>query len=419
MDANDRAQAHREWSQLVIHIYTTKPFFGRLVTNLRPEFFDTLPNDSLMQTNGTILRINWGWWRRASLPQRRTVAMHEIVHCAALHPWRRGGRDLETWNRACDHAVNLELSEQGEHAIDGWLCDMRFAGMSAEEIYVTLHAEQQQQQQRQRQQGDDDAQDDAQGQGGDADGAGDGSSGPGQTFGGMGDFEDPEPDEGESHEQARERTEQQWREAVIMAANSARGDQSGFAESLVRAARAGNVPYTELMREWLSERVRSDYSWRRPNTRHMSRGILLSSLCNEALGTVVVVRDTSASMSDELISNATGEIEAILEDVRPAKVIVFDIDTEIHARYDIERDESLPAEIARARGRGGTRFEPVFEWLADEGQDEDIAGVVYMTDMEATFPQDDPGVPVLWIATRNEGDIVPFGEVVPMFPRTV
>jgi predicted metal-dependent peptidase len=60
-------------------------------------------------------------------------------------------------------------------------------------------------------------------------------------------------------------------------------------------------------------------------------------------------------------------------------------------------------------GGGGTDFRPVFNRITDDGLKPDA--IVYFTDMLGTFPDKDPGYPVIW------GDIYgrikpPFGDLV-------
>ena len=58
------------------------------------------------------------------------------------------------------------------------------------------------------------------------------------------------------------------------------------------------------------------------------------------------------------------------------------------------------------RGGGGTRFTPVFEWLAQQGQNPDL--VVYFTDAQGEFPGQEPPYPVIWLV-KGRGK-VPWGQ---------
>ena len=51
------------------------------------------------------------------------------------------------------------------------------------------------------------------------------------------------------------------------------------------------------------------------------------------------------------------------------------------------------------KGRGGTRFAPVFEYVDDHQLNPDC--VIYFTDLECNDFGPDPGYPVLWAATLS------------------
>ncbi len=63
-----------------------------------------------------------------------------------------------------------------------------------------------------------------------------------------------------------------------------------------------------------------------------------------------------------------------------------------------------------AKGRGGTRVQPVFDYIEDQGLPVD--NMVYLTDMGIwDYPDDAPDYPVLWVSTDIGSDKAPFGEV--------
>ena len=64
-------------------------------------------------------------------------------------------------------------------------------------------------------------------------------------------------------------------------------------------------------------------------------------------------------------------------------------------------------------GRGGTRFQPAFDWIAGSGFAPHV--IVYATDLDASDRPDDPGTPVIWL-TPARGRAVPFGEIVEVTP---
>ncbi len=81
-----------------------------------------------------------------------------------------------------------------------------------------------------------------------------------------------------------------------------------------------------------------------------------------------------------------------------------------------EFDEYSPTNFERMRllGRGGTRFEPVFDWIKDQSRRGVFSfdTLIYLTDGFGSFPQSPPSYPVLWIMTPHCIQQVPFGEVI-------
>ncbi len=114
---------------------------------------------------------------------------------------------------------------------------------------------------------------------------------------------------------------------------------------------------------------------------------------------LVVAIDTSLSMTRaelEEIGRQLTEVE------RHAAITIAECDVEITRVYPFAG--SLPAVM----GRGGTDLRPVFApaFLGREKPD----GVVYFTDGEGPFPEEPAPLPTLWILTKPEGFLCPWGE---------
>jgi predicted metal-dependent peptidase len=88
----------------------------------------------------------------------------------------------------------------------------------------------------------------------------------------------------------------------------------------------------------------------------------------------------------------------------------MDCDTRVTQVQVFERGE--PIELKPVQGGGGTSFVAPFIRVGKEGYSP--AFLVYLTDMLGTFPQDDPGYPVLWASTTSLGraPVAPFGETI-------
>jgi predicted metal-dependent peptidase len=217
----------------------------------------------------------------------------------------------------------------------------------------------------------------------------------------------PEP-EAESDpsvsEQARE-----WQIAVEQAETVAKvaGKLPGSAVRALEAAQAAKVDWRELLRRAWSDTIPADYSWTRPNRRHVWSGLYLPGLTSEGVGEIAIAVDCSGSVNARQLGLFEAEIRSILAGQQPrlVHVLYFDAAVQKVETYQAGQPVSLfPV------GGGGTDFRPCFDWIQEHGVFPQT--LVFLTDLCGTFPREGPTYPVIWAST--EARRVPFGEVVPM-----
>ena len=178
-------------------------------------------------------------------------------------------------------------------------------------------------------------------------------------------------------------------------AATAAGTLGGGLAELVKSQLAPRADWRELLREFMSKVSKDDYSWSRPSRRFISQGLYLPSAHSESVGEVWIFVDTSASISSTMLAAFSEEINAILDELKPEAVHVVMADTRVKDHIVYEPDD-YPVEF-EAKGRGGTLFQPSFDW-AKANLDGEPDCALYLTDME---PGDgdrvqDPGYPLLW-----------------------
>lgn len=77
-----------------------------------------------------------------------------------------------------------------------------------------------------------------------------------------------------------------------------------------------------------------------------------------------------------------------------------------------QRVDTLEELIKQTVGGGGTDFRPVFTHVDEKAYTEDVLPVlVYATDGYGTFPDYEPGYPVIWLMINTDVE-PPFGKVV-------
>jgi predicted metal-dependent peptidase len=149
--------------------------------------------------------------------------------------------------------------------------------------------------------------------------------------------------------------------------------------------------------------ARDDYSFAKPSRREGD--FILPRLQSSQINLVVAL-DTSGSITDEELREFVGEIDALKGQVR-AHITLHACDAELSAHgpwhYEPWEAFTLPPGLT---GGGGTRFTPVFEWIAQAALSPDL--LLYFTDAEGEFPQKPPHYPVIWLV-KGKHD-VPWGQ---------
>ena len=124
------------------------------------------------------------------------------------------------------------------------------------------------------------------------------------------------------------------------------------------------MDWRELLRRFWSETTPADYSWMRPNRRHLWTGLYLPGVVREGVGEVAIAVDCSGSVSARQLRLFEAEVRSILEGQRPERVYVLYFDAVVHKVETYEAGQRIDLNPV---GGGGTEFGPCFEWLEDQG----------------------------------------------------
>ena len=389
-----------------------KPFLGALVLRL-----PAVPADqSWCETtfsDGKAFYYNHDYLDALDVEQTQFALSHEALHCALSHYFRRGHRVKHRWELACDYAVNPMLINDGLRPTPdaAWLRE--YEGMTAEEIYPCIEDNDnggERDLEQNKADGDDDneSEDQDRSDGGadqqrqqqdNRDGAGEQKQSPD----GQGDKGAPAPAAMSPQEQ--EALSVQWQQRLAAAAQNAlqsgklEGDMARMVDFLLQP----KLPWRMLLARYMSMTARDDYSYSRPSTRRGDPAVYPSMRSSET--NVVVVIDTSGSISEDEIQEFISEIDAIKSQVR-ARITLLACDSELNygCPWYFEPWEEFAKDI-EIRGGGGTSFRPAFEWADAQDRMPDL--LMYFTDAEGVFPEVEPMYPVLWLVKGKE--TVPFG----------
>ena len=213
--------------------------------------------------------------------------------------------------------------------------------------------------------------------------------------------------------------EQAWDEAMHQAASLAKaeGRMPGAVEETVRSAHAGTLDWRTLLRRFMTDAGRRDYSWSVPNRRFIDSGLYLPSIRSEGIGTIAFIIDVSSSLPTPTLAAFWAELREVAAEIRPESVIVLQVDTVLQDAAEHSADD-LPDEIV-VKGRGGTDYRPGFAWLERHGIEPGVC--LYFTDMECSdHPETEPACPVLWVDFGDEDSPwrhpAPWGERIRIAP---
>jgi len=352
-----------------------RPFLGALALYL-PLVCRSSSQCSTTATDGHTLYFNAGYVVALASEQIEFVVAHETLHCALTHLFRRGNRDRKRWDLACDYAVNQILLADGLQLTNSALYEQAYEGLVAEEIYPLIPEDSQRQTPDQHYYPD------------------------------SGTDENPDP-ETLSNSPANDVNLQleKWQQRLASAATAARhnGHLSQAAIRLVRLGLRPQVSWRAILAGCLSFCGRDDYSFVRPSRRE---GDMILPVLRSAVTDLVIVIDTSGSISEQELAEFLCEIDAIKGQIR-ARVTVLACDEKLDEqspqRFEPWQQIVIPKDFA---GGGSTDFRPPFAWLRE--QDLQPAALVYFTDAEGIFPALEPSTPVFWLIKGRAP--VPWGQ---------
>ena len=143
----DAEEVNRKIRRVILWININQGFYGELLSHVNI-FGSSNLDPKTMCTNGRDIIFHPEFVMNQTEAALRLVLCHEILHCIGDHGKRRGNRNPEGWNIACDYAINPLLQGEigfewpvSEDGTRSGLYDARFEGMRAEDIYQQLEDE--------------------------------------------------------------------------------------------------------------------------------------------------------------------------------------------------------------------------------------------------------------------------------------
>ena len=366
------------------------PFFGYLLAGLEFKQFNT--KGLTMATDGYRVAYSPTFLESLTNNEVLFVLCHEVLHCALEHLARRKGRQRLLWNIAVDIVTNEilarnKIGQQPKLTVRGkqflppkFFKKEELINISAEEVYrevmnnvkvITISGSPNFDQHYDPSQG---------------------------VFGVANPLEDPELKKffGESKNKVVD-----WPSKLAQASVFAksRGTVPLGIDQEYELVMKGQFPWQRLLAQYVQQTLAYDTTFTRPNRRFVSRNLYLPATEKSNL-TVVIAIDTSGSISDREAQIFISEAFAILGQFPRIEILVIQCDAKVQ---DVKKytNWDTPPSIFKLKGRGGTSFEPVFDYIQKERISLDA--LIYLTDGYAPFPPKSPiQKPVFWVLTDRQ-----------------
>jgi predicted metal-dependent peptidase len=393
---------------------------------------------------------NKNWMEKLSEAETTVTIIHEAGHVILRHCERAKTKDRNLWNQAVDSVVNQMLIQNGfkdfpkggiipkNDSFFFKLLGIQIEDISkktAEEIYDELSKAKEEQKSKQKAKGkkkdeDEDNSDD-----------GEGDSDEDYEFDehipdvqkenkdakDMKDAQDKNEDSGEGKNSDSENKEEQisknedldekWARILSEAETHSRmaGKETlgmdRYIDKLLNPKRNWkNILYREVTQE-----TAVDTTWNRPSRRSESLGIYLPSQKKENINIAIGI-DSSGSITDEELKSFLSHTRDVVASFENINLTVLICDSKIHKVHEFSHANINDVKKIEVKGKGGTQFTPVFDYLAKNKPN--IKLVIYLTDGDCfeKFKIEKYRGRVLWVLTKNGTDkyIKGLGNVIKM-----
>ena len=343
------------------------------------------------------------------------VLMHEILHVVLQHCFRRGDREAERVNAACDIVVNSNILRSNDMDINSITLKKYGESMhiapdgkegyeyTAEQVYDMLAALKGNASGPSKQKG--------------ASASGTSKQGGGNSKCGQGAFDDHSHWDNESDDNA---LRDAWTKHLMDACEAIEIRDSSVtyggpplgAIRMLKELRRPQTDWRTILNGFVQEEI-NDYSFTPPDRRFDESPFFLPDFNEkeDRVGDILFMIDTSGSMSDDMITAAYSEVKGAIDqfDGKLKGWLGF-FDAEIIEPQPFETEDEL--RVIRPKGGGGTDFHIIFEYVRQNMQDRLPTSIIILTDGYAPFPDEAQamGIPVLWLLNNDDAE-PPWGKI--------
>lgn len=387
------------------------PFFGQL--SLRLKVVDGSGWINTLATDGKHIYFNADFVSRLNNDELIFGVGHEVEHCIYEHIERHhvttDKDENRLWNMAEDYVINLDLVEAGcgklihhEPKFEGDpdACvpcyDVRFAGMSSEQVYWLLKEEQKSNKHSSQ------SFDVHIGQGKHIDE--NGCSVEADPTG----YNGPIPMTADEIAKAKEEI---LHETIVAAKNVGVGSLPAGLKAKLAHLLEPKMNWREFLNVETQSLFKSDFTFSKPNRRASSLGgIILPAMDNDYTVTVDCAIDCSGSMSDAMLVDVVSEVAGIMQQFSDFVVRFFCFDTKTYTMHTFTPDNIEDLQTITMEGGGGTDFSCIFQRLKEDSVVPDQ--LIVFTDGHVNDWGDDNYCKTIFLIHSNDSCVAPYGQTI-------
>lgn len=392
-------QALEAFNEAKLHMLNKQnsAFLSSLLHNFKVEVDNEGTETIMHNLNEQTITINGDWFCELEPDMRATALGEQIYHIAFLHEWRKGKRDPELYQKACDEVVRHMLEKTGFTLFPEMKLDEKYSDQSVEYVYTEME--------KTWKKDNNPANGKNQGSSSNS-----GNNNQSKSNDPLGNDINPSNDQPNSHAMTQM---QQHLSSASMAEEMVSGkdpSKSGAEfEKVFEKLSDGKLSWNTILQNYLNEVTQGEISYERFDRRMLPYELYLPTNTSRAnINKVALAFDVSGSVSEEQIQAFLREMKSIKSQLNPKILDVLVFNHRIVDIFTFTENDSL--DNVKMKISGGTDLEPVFEhYLKPKNKPEFL---IVFSDLECYAIEDKPPFDTIWICIDNPTAEVNFGKLI-------
>ena len=398
-------------SQARLELLFKAPFFGTLTMQLPLVDATDAGWCTTAAVDGRNIYYNRDFFKDLDVDEIKFVLCHEVLHVALDHFGRRTHRDPSWWNMANDYIINamlttdkigkmptkkvMDVDEKGETNQRVGLYDERYTQptlWTSEAVYDDL------QKRKVKKQLTMDVHLEL---GGDSNG----KDGKGRQA------VDKDGNPIKVGKEELDKIREEMKNKVLQAAQASAGKMPASLQRLVDDLIEPKINWRDLLQQNIQSCITDDFTWMRPNRKHMYGGIFLPTLDKDDTIDIAIAIDMSGSISDSMARDFLSEVYGIMQMYNDFTISILCFDTQVYNFQKFTKDSADDLLTYECKGGGGTEFMAFWNYWMDE-QIEPKKAVIFTDGYPFGTWGPESYADTLWIITEGHKTRVkpPFGQ---------